>query len=302
MKKCVITLTTLCIATSGLWAQDTTHTNIATEPVQDVTLSYTKPETLQSTHAGQAHASSVYKIKPKLDIPITAALTAWTLYGFTQTYGKESTPAETISELSRNDIPQFDRWATKYYSEKAADASDLIFYGSMPLPLLLLADKAIRKDAAKIGLLYIQAMSVTGTFYTGSTTFVDRFRPYVYNPNVTEGDQRDGNAKNSFLAGHPALVGTATFFAAKVHADYHPGSKWNKWLFAGAGVATATTGYLRHRGGRHFPSDILAGTTIGVLSGILIPHWHKNKLFKDENLSVFPFSGRSHGLALTYKL
>src|ERR671920_1326353 len=108
------------------------------------------------------------------------------------------------------------------------------------------------------------------------------------------GDRTEGNARNAFFAGHAALVGTATFFTAKVFADYHPDSKL-KWVFFGAAaVATGTTGYLRHRGGRHFPSDILVGTAVGTLSGILIPHFHKNKLFKDPNLSVLPFTGRSH--------
>ncbi|WP_165929599.1 phosphatase PAP2 family protein [Pseudocnuella soli] len=306
MKKCVTTITVLCCAVTTALAQDTTQTEMRQHSMTNtVAVQDTAVTVYESQSANQAREGEVYKIKAKLDIPLTAALTAWTLYGFTQAYDKETTPLAEIQRVNRNDLPRFDRWATKYYNEDAAKTSDLLFYGSMPLPFLLLADKEIRRDFGKITLLYLQAMSVTGTLYTGATTFVDRYRPYVYQyatGGVSEGDAREGNAKNSFFAGHVALVGTATFFTAKVYADYHPGSKWNKWMFTGAGLATATTAYLRHRGGRHFPSDIVLGTAVGVLSGILIPHWHKNKLFKNENMSLMPFTGRSHGLAFTYKL
>jgi membrane-associated phospholipid phosphatase len=188
------------------------------------------------------------------------------------------------------------------HSEKAADVSDLFFYGAMPLPILFLADNKIRKDFGKISFLYFETMSITGSLYTGATFFKDRYRPYAYNPNVPMGDRLEGNARNSFYAGHVALVATSTFFMAKVFSDYHPDSNL-KWLFYGAAAAaTGTTGYLRHKGGRHFPSDILLGTIQGTLTGILVPHFHKNKLLKKGNLTVVPFTGRSHGLYLSYKL
>lgn len=243
----------------------------------------------------------VYKLKPKIDIPITVATAAWTVFGFTQVYSKESSTMAQIQSLNVNNINGFDRGAADVYSEKAADASDLIFYGSMPLPALLFLDKKMRKDAGKISFLYLEAMSITGLLYTGSTYLTDRYRPYAYNPNVPMGDRLEGGAKNSFFAGHVALVGTSTFFMAKVYSDYHPESKV-KWLFyTGAALATGATGYLRHRGGRHFPSDILVGTAVGTLSGILVPHFHKNKALKNRNLTILPFTGQSHGVALVYK-
>lgn len=255
-----------------------------------------------SAHRAKAEATEVYRIKPKLDIPITVAATAFTIFGFSQVYTKDPTPEATIRNLDVQNIPRFDRWAADIHNEKAADASDFIFYGSVPVPFLLLADKKIRKDAAKIGLLYLEAMSATGVLYTGSNMAFNRYRPYTYNENNSMGNRTEGNAKNSFFAGHSALVGTATFFTAKVFADYNPTSRWKWAMYGAAAIATGTTGYLRHRGGRHFPSDIVVGTAVGTLSGILIPHFHKHKLFKDPNLSVVPFSGgTSHGLLLTYK-
>jgi membrane-associated phospholipid phosphatase len=244
----------------------------------------------------------VYKLKPAVDIPVTAIGAGWSMYAFTKIYSKDPSTVEEIESLRKEDINGFDRWAADVYSEKAANSSDYFFYGAMPLPLVLLADKHIRKDAAKIGLLYLEAMSVTGLLYTGATYTTDRYRPLAYNPEVPMSERTGGGAKNSFFAGHVALVGTASFFTAKVFSDYHPDSKL-KYLFYGAAiVSTGGTAYLRHMGGKHFPSDIILGTAVGTLSGILVPHFHKNKLFKDPNLSLMPFTtGQSHGLVMNYR-
>ena len=243
----------------------------------------------------------VYKLKPAIDVPITVAGSAWTLYGFSKIYDRDESSVQKIESLRTSSIPRFDRWAADIYSEKAADASDLFFYGSMPLPLLvMLADGKMRKDFGKLAFLYLEAMSVTGVLYSGSAYLAPRYRPYSYNPEASMNLRTRGGAKNSFFAGHVALVGTSTFFIAKVFSDYHPDSK-AKWIpYTVASVATAATGYLRHRGGRHFPSDILIGTAVGPLVGILIPHFHKNKLFEGSGLSVTPFTGRSHGLSVVY--
>ena len=111
-----------------------------------------------------------------------------------------------------------------------------------------------------------------------------------------------GEEQKILYSGHVALVATSTFFMAKVYADYYPESRI-KWLIYGlAGTATGTVAYLRYRGGFHFPSDILLGMTQGTLTGILVPHFHKNPLFKNQDLSIMPYrNGKSNGLSLVYR-
>jgi membrane-associated phospholipid phosphatase len=168
-----------------------------------------------------------------------------------------------------------------------------------------LFDKHIRKDAGKIGFLYLEAMSITGLLYTGSTYLTDRFRPETYADQIPPEDRTRGGNKNSFFAGHVALVGTSTFFVAKVFSDYHPGSPLN-YIFYGAAIAsTGATAYLRHRAGKHFPSDIVIGLAVGTLSGILVPHLHKNKI-EEPRLSFKPYldmnMGLSQGIKVAYRL
>lgn len=243
----------------------------------------------------------VYKMKYGLDIPIAVAGTAWTLYGFSKIYGRDKVPEAEINALDPADLNSIDRSTFDNYSEKAKNASDKFFYGSMPAPLLFLLDKRMRKDAGKIGLLYLQAMAITGTVYTASAMSVNRFRPYAYNPNVEMGTRRGGGARNSFPAGHPGLVATSTFFMAKVYSDYHPEMK-NKWiLYTIAGGASLTTGLLRIKAGQHFPTDVMVGIPIGVLSGLLVPHFHKNK--ENRNLTLIPYStGDANGMTAIIKL
>jgi membrane-associated phospholipid phosphatase len=253
------------------------------------------------------NGGEIYKLNLAVDIPLTAVAAGWSLYAFPKIYDKRGISPAELMNLKKENINGFDRWAADVYREKAAKSSDIFFYGAMPLPLVLLIDREIRKDALKVGFLYLEAMSVTGVFYTGSAYIWDRFRPLAYQKDVRpgselEGDQKSGNARNSFLGGHPALVATSSFFVASVYADYHPESKFKYVLYGVAAIATGGTAYLRHLGGKHFPSDLLVGVTVGTLSGILVPRLHKNKAYANSKLRVMPFTGESHGLYMVYKL
>jgi len=290
MKKLYTVVPAVLFVFASVHAQTNSETLTSdTLPIQQPEIKKDKPQ-------------QVYKMNWGADIPVTATGTLWSLYAFTQIYSKDPTNSETVLALDKKNVPGFDRWAIRPYNEKVDKISYLPFYASMPVPVFFLFDKRMRKDIAKLSFLYLEAMSVTGILYTGSTYFTNRYRPYVWHEETPLDYRTRGGGKNSFFAGHVALVATSTFFFAQVWADYHPESK-AKWVWYGlAGAATGATAYWRHRGGLHFPSDILLGITQGTLTGILVPKLHKNKLIKNPNLSITPFTGLSHGLAVRYKL
>ncbi len=256
-----------------------------------------------SVNSKAEHPQKVYNIKPWIDIPATVVAAGLSLNGMRIIYGRDAVPESEILALRKNNVNSFDRPVTRNHSLSAKSASDKFFYGSMPLPLLLLFDKDIRKDGLKIGLLYLQAMGTIGTIYTTSAMIANRFRPYAYNPEVLMDKRTRGGARNSFFAGHPAVVATSTFFMAKVYADYHPSMR-NKWiLYALAGSIAGTTGYLRIKAGEHFYTDVIVGVTIGTAVGILIPHIHKNKQGKSRKLTLLPnYQHGSGGFTALYKL
>jgi len=246
---------------------------------------------------------SPYNIKPWLDIPLTIAFDGWSVYGMDVIYHRDPIPESEILLLNKNNVNRFDRPITNNYSEKARAASDKFFYGSMPLPLILLLDKKIRKDGLKIGLLFLETMGTTGVIYTTSAMIANRYRPYAYNPDVPMDTRTRGGARNSFYAGHPSVVATSAFFMASVYTQYHPNMK-HKWvLYTLAGGAAVTTGLLRLQAGQHFKTDVITGITIGTLVGILVPRMHQNKKFKVAKLSLYPnFKNGATGFTAYYKL
>ena len=248
----------------------------------------------------QAVPEKIYRLRPAADIPIVAIGGGWSGYAFTKIYSKKASTKEEILSLNKADLPAIDRWAAGKSDPAAAKTSDLFFYGSIPVPFFLMLDKKIRHDGWKVAYLYLESMAITGMLYTGSVYFVDRYRPETYNTSLPVEKRMGGNYKDAFFAGHPALVSTSLFFTAKVYSDYHPGTGLAYGLYGLAIAGTGTTIYLRHIAGKHFPTDLIVGTTIGTACGILVPHFHKLKN-RNPNLGMLPYyDGTTRGVIMTY--
>ena len=277
--------------------QDTTQNKPDTISIQQQSISSTPPPANET----KKERTTIYKLNPAVDIPLTLVTGGWSGFAFTKIYSKPASSVEEINNLDRQDIPKIDRWAAGMSSDKADANSNILFYGSIPVPFALLLDKKIRKDAGKIGFLYLEAMSITGLFYTGTVYLVDRYRPEAYDTSIPAENRTSGNLKDAFMAGHPALVATSLFFTAKVYGDYNPESSFKYVLYGVAIAGTGTTAYLRHIAGKHFPTDLITGVTIGTLCGILVPHFHKVKNVKESNLGFYPyFNQGAKGLGLKY--
>ena len=263
-----------------------------------------KPVNRQTDRQTDRQADKMYRMKYGIDIPIIAVGGAATIYSFTIIYTKKNTPEATILALNKNNIPAFDRWATQYHDPNMDKISYYPFYACMPLPALLFIDKNMRKDAGQITTLYLEAFAFTGVLYAGSVYYADRFRPDVYNTSLPLSYRENGNYRNSFFAGHVAVMATSTFFMAKVFDDYHPESNWKWVMYGGATAATLGMSYMRLEAGKHFPSDILTGAIIGTTSGILTPMLHKNKNMKRQKWSLSPtfIDPGGAGFAFTYGL
>ncbi len=275
---------------------------------QEVTNETDSNDTLTSGQAAlhqtrkERQAEKMYKMNYATVVPIIAVGFAATAYSFSVIYSKTATPEATINNLNQNNIPSFDRLATKYHDADMDRISYYPFYAVMPLPALLFVDKKMRKDAGSISLMYLEAFAFTGVIYGGSVYFVDRYRPDVYNTSLDMHYRTNGNYRNSFFAGHVSVIATSTFFMAKVYDDYHPHSNW-KWVFyGGAAAATVGMGYMRLQAGKHFPSDILLGALVGTASGILTPTFHKNKLKKQKWTLGPDIMDNGAGFSFVYKL
>jgi membrane-associated phospholipid phosphatase len=240
------------------------------------------------------------------DGAISAAGIGISYWGLTIMNQKEPLSQEYLDWIRDNqqaaiaNIPAFDRWSAGYYSGRASTLSDLPFYGSFAMPLVLAAATPdTRQDFWQIGLLYLETMSIAGSVYTQVIGNVDRNRPLVYNADPDNDSREDRKAQNSFFAGHTFATASASFFAAKVFNDYYPNSRAKPFVWAGAALMPATVGYLRLKAGKHFLSDNLLGYGLGAGIGFLVPQLHK--INRNENFSMLPLSGHYDGLLVQYR-
>ena len=101
-----------------------------------------------------------------------------------------------------------------------------------------------------------------------------RTRPYAYNKQLDNGIKIKRDTRKSFFSGHTSHVAASSFFTAKVLSDMHPGDS-QAFYWITAATIPAVTAYLRVKGGKHFPTDVLIGYAVGALVGILVPGLHK---------------------------
>jgi len=159
----------------------------------------------------------------------------------------------------------------------------------------MLSDKA-RREAKEIGTMYFEAFALN-VFSTQLVKYITlRNRPFMYNESVDISQKRTTNGRKSFYSGHVSHTATLSVFTAKVFSDLYPDSKWKTAIWATAIAIPTTTGYLRYKAGRHFPSDNVAGLVAGSLIGYFVPELHRLKVSIPENLSI---DATSNELSLT---
>ncbi len=252
---------------------------------------------------GDSLNHKVYKINLRIDIPVTVVGHATSFWGFATVNSKPPLDSLSIIALDANDINKFDRsatWQDAEFAPVARRLSDATLALSNMLPFLLMFDESIRQDWGDVLLLFLETQAIVGNLYSWAcVVHVDRIRPLVYNEDVPWAERSGTRTKNAFYSGHTSLSASASFFAAKVYCDYHPELENKKYLvYSLALVLPVTTGLLRYKGMKHFPTDVLTGLLVGASTGILIPHLHKRTR---SNLSIVPFAGPVNGLAMSYK-
>lgn len=195
------------------------------------------------------------------------------------------TPDELIT-LDPQDINAFDRIATTYSNVQAHEASNYLWYGSHALQFSFLAHKDTRKNFGQISAMYAEVVVVNGGATLLSKYVFSRPRPYVFDSLTTDELKMRPVAKASFVSGHTSMTAANTFFIAGIFSEYFPESKWKPVVWGGAILIPAVTGYLRVRGGRHYPTDTIAGYALGATIGYFIPKLHKKSNLKAKGISL----------------
>jgi membrane-associated phospholipid phosphatase len=177
--------------------------------------------------------------------------------------------------LHTTDVPVFDRFVTRQYSGAARTASDWMLYTSPIIPLLLLADPAIRPHGTQSMFLVGEALLVNTALNRLVKEIAHRARPFTYNPDVPLDPKLTKDARLSFYSGHTSAAASLAFSTATIWSDYHPHSGWKPVVWTGAALFPAVVGLMRVKGGKHFLSDVAVGYGVGAVIGWLVPHLHK---------------------------
>lgn len=163
------------------------------------------------------------------------------------------------------------------FSRRAAHVSDGLLAISIAAPALYLTGSTIDDVDGDRLLIYGQTMAINVAIASLTKQLVQRPRPYTYSDDakVQAYAKSEGtDAYMSFYSGHAALsFGAATTGAYLLGtSDASPVAKNIAWG-AGLGVA-AMTSALRVRAGKHFYSDVLVGSIIGMSVGFIVPALH----------------------------
>ena len=247
-----------------------------------------------------AQTESPYKTSWKTDGLVIAGGVGLSALGLSLIKNKKDLTEAEVNALSKDDVFLIDRFSAGDYHSGANDDSYIPFYGSFAVvPVIMLLNKNERNHAGQVMTLFVESMAITGAMFSITAGAVERSRPYVYNTDREMSHRMNSDSQRSFYAGHTAATATATFFAAKVFADFNPNSRARPYVWAAAAALPAVVGYMRLRAGRHFLTDNLLGYGLGAGVGILVPHLHKKT--NNSGLSLQPYGGQgAQGLSLRW--
>lgn len=208
-----------------------------------------------------------------------------------------------IRMLEPESVNWLDRGATRNYSERAHTQSDYTLNVLMVAPAAIGAAELHQsglKNSLIYGGMYIETFLLTNGVKDLTKDIVQRTRPVFYNVDLSITERtaiaNEGDARTSFYSGHTAVAFSSAVFLASTHDEIFDAPIRSTIIWSGAlGLAT-TTGYLRYKAGKHFPSDILAGAVIGSAIGYWVPKMHMKS---SKSLTIFP---SQHGLGAVYRL
>jgi membrane-associated phospholipid phosphatase len=174
--------------------------------------------------------------------------------------------------------------------EFAAVASDYLYYGMVLAPFVIdnyIVALGIHQNAdvaLQMTLIDLQSLALSGVMTLAAEHGVGRERPYVRDcgPGLNPPDRvgfnhcdRGFTDFQSFYSGHAAAAFTAAGLTC-VHHQHLPlygGGAADVVACATTGALATTTGILRLVSDRHYASDVLVGTVIGIINGYLLPSW-----------------------------
>jgi membrane-associated phospholipid phosphatase len=220
----------------------------------------------------------------------------------------EIKPQQIDRNFDRNNLIFIDRGAVKStYDSSAASLSNLGLGLAGTFAVVDPILSGVRERNVQTGIvdaiMYSETVSLTMALTNIVKMAVRRPRPIAYAEREAHRDDPDysntsTDSSLSFFSGHSSMTGAIGATATYLAFARSPG-KLRPWLtFAlAAGVATFTS-VERVQAGRHFPTDVIAGTFAGAGIGVVVPHLHRTEDVQQRPVWVGfnPASDRERGV------
>ncbi|MET0795295.1 MAG: phosphatase PAP2 family protein, partial [Polyangiaceae bacterium] len=150
----------------------------------------------------------------------------------------------------------------------------------------------VREKSVQTGLadafMYAESISFTMAMTNIVKMAVRRPRPSAYieaeaHPNA---ENTSTDSALSFFSGHAAITATVTATASYLAFARAPHGA-RPWITLGVGTALTTfVSIERVRAGKHFPTDVIAGSIAGAGIGLVVPHLHRTDDIKQRRIWV----------------
>lgn len=216
----------------------------------------------------------------------------------------EIRPQQIASNFDRSHLIWIDRGAITQHIDPHAGSYSTIGLGAAVAfavvdPIL----SGIREKSVQTGIadafMYAESVSFTMAMTNIVKMAVRRPRPGAYIEAEQHPDSQSGSTDSalSFFSGHAAI--TATIGATATYLAFarspHTARPWI--TLAVATLATTFVSVERVRAGRHFPTDVIAGSIAGAGIGVVVPHLHRTDDIKQRRIWVgfAPIDSREGG-------
>ena len=208
----------------------------------------------------------------------------------------EIRPQQISSDFDTSKLIAIDRGVVRRKPDPNASGYSTIGLGAAVAfafidPIL----SGMREKSVQTGLadafMYSEALSFTMAMTNIVKMAVRRPRPIAYidaaqHQGETGYTNTSTDSALSFFSGHSAItatVGATATYLAFARAP-HTARPWITLL-----IGTAVTTFVsieRVRAGRHFPTDVIAGSIAGAGIGLVVPHLHRTEEIKQRRIWV----------------
>lgn len=226
----------------------------------------------------EEHSHDVYDIDLKKDVIIAGTGITLTIIGDILLNKLEEPNLIEIGNLNANTLWPIDRPATQNFSKGAEKASDIILFTAAALPFTLYAIENTKGEELEMLVMITETFLITNGTTNIVKALAKRYRPFNYNPQVSNEMKLGSTSRQSFFSGHASNTAAFCFLTARSLNDFHPHwTKGRKVLSWGlAGVIPLAISYGRYQAGKHFATDVITGYIFGASVGLIIPKLHKS--------------------------